>query len=95
VSSLPDEIETAAQLASALTFLRARQNLTVRDVARLTGIPASTLGGYFAARNLPPATREDDLDSVLAALEVHADEFEAWRRALRRARGTRGIPRQR
>jgi hypothetical protein len=34
--------------------LRESRGLTVRDVAKLTGLPISTLGGYFAGRHLPP-----------------------------------------
>lgn len=80
VSTLP----TLAEFAAALTEVRMRSGLTVRAVAKATGIPVSTLGGYFSGRHLPPPSRPEVLESVLAALSVPVSDRSAWHAALRR-----------
>lgn len=75
----PDTVETFAQ---DLTDARREAGLSVRDVARETGIPSATLGGYFAGRHLPPANRPEVLLAVLRACGVPAAEHPAWRRRL-------------
>jgi len=44
----PSAISTRQEFAAALTLLRERARLTVRDVARAMAVPDSTIGGYFA-----------------------------------------------
>lgn len=88
----PRDIGSAAEFAAALTTLRLRAGLSIRDLGRTTGIPSATLGGYFSGRHLPPATQPQLLEQVLDALGVGDDE-EQWRDALlrvRRSGGTRG-----
>lgn len=75
---------TTEEFAGALTALRLQSGLTVRAVAKATGLPVSTLGGYFSGRHLPPATRPDVLESVLDALSVPTAQRPGWHEALRR-----------
>jgi WD40 repeat protein/transcriptional regulator with XRE-family HTH domain len=86
----PRGIATGAELAAALTDLRLRAGLSVREVARRTGIPSATLGGYFSGRHLPPATQPQVFGEVLAALGVPDPlAVEEWRDALLRVRAGR------
>ena len=49
----PDQIVTQQDFGRGLTLLRNRAGLTVRQVARASGLPASTVGDYFSGRHLP------------------------------------------
>jgi transcriptional regulator with XRE-family HTH domain len=86
----PREIRTAAELAGVLTDLRLDAGLSIRDVARRSGMAVSTVGGYFSGRHLPPATRPDVLEALLEVLGVGTDP-EAWHHTVRRLH--RGGPR--
>ena len=90
----PVDIDTGAEFAAGLTDLRLRAGLSIRDVARATGIPSATLGGYFSGRHLPPATQPQQFDQLLDALGVtDTAEVSAWREALLRTRrGNTGRP---
>jgi len=83
-------VETAADFAAALTDLRVRAGMSVRDVSRVSGIPPATLGGYFSGRHLPPVTQPRVLARMLQALGVEACEVEHWRDELVRVRRTPG-----
>lgn len=85
----PENVESADGLAAALTMMRNRLGLTVRDIAGATGIPASTLGGYFSGRHLPPLTQPKNFASLLGALHIPDVDVAVWRDALIRA-GRRG-----
>ncbi|WP_162802778.1 nSTAND1 domain-containing NTPase [Ornithinimicrobium avium] len=74
--------DTPQDFARDLTAARLRAGLSVRDVARATGVPPATLGGYFSGRHLPPTTRPEVLAAVLGAIEVPTREHPAWRRRL-------------
>lgn len=83
----PSQIETREQFAAALTALRESAALSVRDLARVTGIPFSTLGGYLSGRHLPPVRVQDQLLQTIRACGVDdAGELEQWRRAYHRVR---------
>lgn len=82
----PEHVETAAALAAALTTVRNRLGMSVRDVAEATGIPASTLGGYFSGRHLPSLTQPKVFAAMLSALRIPDPDIGAWRDALIRAR---------
>ncbi|MEV4509211.1 tetratricopeptide repeat protein [Dactylosporangium sp. NPDC049525] len=77
-----------------LGLLRDSAGLTVRDVAARSGVPASTLGGYFAGTHLPGRGAVEQFKKVLLTCGVtdrHA--IGQWLLALRRARrGTAGAP---
>lgn len=81
----PEHVESAAALAAALTVVRNRVGMSIRDVAHLTGIPASTLGGYFSGRHLPPLSQPKLFVDLLHALRVPEVDMAAWRDALIRA----------
>ena len=86
----PSAIQDAAGFAAALTALRARAALTIREVSRRTGIPSATLGGYFSGRHLPPPTQPAQLAELLDTLGVPAEEHDEWRTALNRVRRVPG-----
>ncbi len=83
----PRQVTTPAGFAEALTGVRLRAGRSIRSLARATGIPSATLGGYFSGRHLPPATQPQLLDQVLTEIGVSDDaERQEWREALLRAR---------
>lgn len=88
-------LETTADFAEALTDLRIRAGLTIRDLSRRTGIPSATLGGYFSGRHLPPATNPQVLLTLLEALGVPDAQHERWLDDLRSVRRTSGSRRRR
>lgn len=91
VEDLPSGVQTRQGFASALTLLREHAGLTIRDVARLSGASASTLGGYFSGRHMPPLSQPELLEAVLQACGVDsAQAVAAWRDALGRARRAPG-----
>ncbi|WP_289019018.1 helix-turn-helix domain-containing protein [uncultured Ornithinimicrobium sp.] len=73
---------TAEEFGAALTALRHEARLSVRQVAARSGIPASTLGDYFAGRRLPPWNRPEVLRGILEACGVPAGEVPAWEQRL-------------
>ena len=79
MSRAPDSM---ASFAGDLSELRRRAGRSVRDVARATGVPSATLGGYFAGRHLPPANRPEVLEGVLRECQVPEAERSAWHRRL-------------
>ena len=87
----PREISTRQEFADKLSLLKDRAGVTVRDVAGQTGVPASTLGGYFAGTHLPPVKMSDLLPRILSACGVHDEaETERWLAALARVRRAPG-----
>lgn len=86
----PHNITNRREFARALTALRARAGLTVRDVAKAVGIPHQTVGDYFGGRHLPPPTT-DVLERILEACGVDGPTIrDAWVTALRRVRRAPG-----
>jgi hypothetical protein len=83
----PASVVTPQQFADALVHLRERAGLTVRELAKATGVPFSTIGSYMAGRHLPPLARPEVLRELLCACGVvdHA-EWPQWYRALQRVR---------
>jgi WD40 repeat protein/transcriptional regulator with XRE-family HTH domain/energy-coupling factor transporter ATP-binding protein EcfA2 len=83
-----DDVGTRQDFAEQLTLLRERAGLTVRDVARVLKVPASTVGGYFGGRYLPPP------GLLRTLLLVHGvtdpGEVDSWLAALRRVRRAPG-----
>lgn len=87
----PSRISTRQDFAAELTLLRERAGLTVRDVATELGIPASTIGGYFGGRHLPPVRLSYLLTQILSVCGVYdAAEIERWLAALARVRRAPG-----
>jgi len=87
----PDRISTRQEFGAALTLLRERAGLTLRDLARKVDVPLATIGGYFAGRHLPPLKPPDQLPRLLSACGVeNAVEIERWLAALSRLRRTPG-----
>lgn len=92
VSVDPRAIATPDDFSAALSTLRARASLTVRDLARRADIPTSTVGGYLSGRHLPPATQPELVARLLQALGVPADRHDEWLEALWRVRSWRRGP---
>ncbi len=83
----PASISSRREFARALTDLREIAGLTVRDAAKQARISASTAGGYFSGRHLPPVTPHHVLADLLGTCGVDdAAEVESWYEALRRVR---------
>jgi WD40 repeat protein len=84
-------IATQRDFGRELTLARQRAGLTVRQVARAAGLPASTVGDYFSGRHLPPPSQAGLLERVLRACgETDQSRVVDWSRALSRARRTPG-----
>jgi WD40 repeat protein/transcriptional regulator with XRE-family HTH domain len=85
----PDRIHTRAEFGEALTKLRERAGLTVRELAMRSGVPSATVGGYLRARHLPSAGQLGTFRALLAACGVvEAPVVERWLAALSRARSS-------
>jgi WD40 repeat protein/transcriptional regulator with XRE-family HTH domain len=87
----PDLIATARDFGRELTLARRRAGLTIRDVARATGIPVSTTGDYFSGSHLPPAGQPRLLEEILRVCGVtDKSSVQKWMSALSRARRAPG-----
>ncbi|HEX3782260.1 MAG TPA: helix-turn-helix domain-containing protein [Pseudonocardiaceae bacterium] len=83
----PDDIEDRSYFGRALTIVRERAGLTVRDVAKAVGIPVATAGDYFAGRSLPPVKMAAVLPEILRVCGVVSPDLVAsWQSALIRIR---------
>lgn len=90
-AAAPTQIRTRQEFAESLTMLREHAGLTVRQVADAVGVPASTLGGYFSGRHLPPVSQPRLLPDILRSCGVtDGDAIEQWRQTLGRLRRTPG-----
>ncbi|WP_435613747.1 tetratricopeptide repeat protein [Streptomyces sp. 1222.5] len=81
-----DAIEGVRDFGRALTRLRQRAGLSVRDVSAASGIALSTLSGYFAGTHLPAVGQELRLSRLLTACRVGASEQEGWHEVWHRLR---------
>ncbi|MFJ9539183.1 helix-turn-helix domain-containing protein [Streptomyces sp. NPDC101225] len=89
----PAGIASVTDFAHALTVLRQRAGLTVRDVARAVRLAPSTVGDYFSGRHLPPVRAPELLTGILLICGVEdSGRLEAWHEALVRVRMTPGRP---
>ncbi len=85
----PDPRRIAGQpdFGRELTLARQRAGLTVREVARAVGIPASTAGDYFAGRHLPPPSQPGLLPRILRVCgETDPARLSEWASTLHRIR---------
>jgi WD40 repeat protein/transcriptional regulator with XRE-family HTH domain len=83
----PDRIATQQDFGRELTAVRKRAGLTVRQVARASGLPVSTVGDYFSGRHLPADGRPEQLLGILRACgETDPARLERWVGAVQRAR---------
>lgn len=81
----PDRIADRVGFGAALTSVREAAGLTVRDLARLAGVPAATVSGYLSGRHLPNPSQPDALLAVLGACGIVADvDRDRWIAAIRR-----------
>ncbi len=87
----PDRVATQQDFGRELTLLRHRAGLTVRQVGRASGLPASTAGDYFSGRHLPVAGQAGPLRRILNACgETEPARLTRWTAALDRARRAPG-----
>jgi WD40 repeat protein/transcriptional regulator with XRE-family HTH domain len=83
----PRRIASQPDFGRELTLVRQRAGLTVREVARAVGIPASTTGDYFAGRHLPPPSQPGLLTRILRVCgETDPAQLREWVSALNRIR---------
>lgn len=66
---------------ACLVRLRSQRRVSVRGLSIRTGIPPSTLGGYFSGRHLP--ARDETMSDLLAGLGVPRDDHGPWLEAVR------------
>lgn len=78
----PTTQHPAGVLGEALTTLRLRAGLSVRELSRRTDIPSGTLGGYFSGRHLPPVNRPEVLESIVTACGATPEEAQEWHERL-------------
>jgi transcriptional regulator with XRE-family HTH domain len=64
----------AEALANWLSALRQREGVTVRELARLVDLPASSVAAYMSGMSIP--NTQDRLDRVLRGLNASDDESE-------------------
>ena len=89
----PGRITGPQDFGRELSLARQQAGLTIREVARASGIPASTVGDYFAGRHLPPVRQPELLARVLAACGItDPGQVERWQEALNRIRRMPGRP---
>ena len=81
----PAERYTTARLAGDLDDLRRRTGLSLRELARRSGCPTSTLGDALRGRRFPR------LDTVLAVAHACGAESGEWRNRWIRADRERGV----
>ncbi|MFI5801151.1 helix-turn-helix domain-containing protein [Streptomyces sp. NPDC051677] len=84
-----DRSSSIRNFGRQLTILREESGLTVREVARRTDSSASTIGGYFAGRHLPP---RQYLMALLQAMGRPSSDVEHWLQLLNEARAGRNSP---
>ncbi|WP_395729632.1 helix-turn-helix domain-containing protein [Nakamurella sp.] len=83
----PSAIDGRTELAAALTRLRERSGLSVRDLARRVDSPVATVGGYLSGRHLPTTAQSAVFLRMLAACGVTDDaDRRAWWEAVARVR---------
>lgn len=87
-SVAPDGIQTRADLAAALTALRARSGMTVRELARRLDMPSATIGGYVSGRHLPGPGQLRLFCALLRECGVAEGELDGWTEAVARIRIT-------
>lgn len=89
----PDRIGNITDLGAALTNLRQLAGMTIRDVARATGIKLSTLSGYYSGRHVPQVHPPDVLAKILRASRVTDESMiHRWGSAVSRVRYKPGRP---
>jgi transcriptional regulator with XRE-family HTH domain len=87
VPAEPCEFEDRHQFGAALTALRERAGLSVRDVAKALRIPPATAGDYFSGRTLPPARMAPMLSGFLHLCGITDRSLvDDWHHALVRLR---------
>ncbi len=70
--------------------MRERAGLSIRQVATKSGVPHSTVGGWFAGRGLPSVALRGPLIELLRACGVDDAELDDWMSAWQRARRVPG-----
>jgi WD40 repeat protein len=87
----PSSIHSTAEFGAALTELRDRAGLSVRQVAQAVKVPRTTVGDYFAGRSLPSAAMSWVLPEILVRCGVvDSDLVDKWQETLIRVRRAPG-----
>lgn len=80
----PELVGKREQLGEALTELRIRAGLSVRDVADQSDALLGTVAGWFAGQHAPTKASRDMFERVLRVCGVADDELSAWWEAIER-----------
>jgi WD40 repeat protein/transcriptional regulator with XRE-family HTH domain len=81
-----DATDSRQEFAEALTALRLRSGLTVRELARRLDTPTATIGDYFSGRHLPGPAQLPLFQALLHECGVAEGDVEDWVAALTRVR---------
>lgn len=90
-AALPDPA-SPEEWTALLRALQDRSGLSVRDLARRTRAPSSTIGGYLSGRHLPTPAHRDLTDRLLTELGVEPARRARLLDALARLRRTTTRP---
>jgi WD40 repeat protein/transcriptional regulator with XRE-family HTH domain len=82
----PDRVATPEDFGRELTLAKNRSGLTTRQIARGSGVPASTVHDYLHGSHLPMPTNVEPLLKILDLLGEGGDRHVAWIDALNRVR---------
>jgi len=82
----PGVLATREELSLALTELRERAGLTVRDVAKRIDVPVATVGGWFSGQHVPPVAATSQVRALLRTCGVADAELDHWLEAVARVR---------
>jgi transcriptional regulator with XRE-family HTH domain len=82
-----EHIANRQDFADALTKVRERAGLTVRDLAKATGVPLATVGDYLSGAHLPSLKLRHVLTKILNACGItDPAALDQWWDALIRVR---------
>lgn len=82
----PDRVTTPEDFGRELTLAKDRSGLTIRQIARGTGVPASTVHDYLRGSHLPMPTNVEPLLRILDLVGEGGERRPAWIGALNRVR---------
>lgn len=83
----PHRIATPQDFGRELTAAKNRANLTIRQIARASGVPVSTVHDYLRGSHLPMASHVEPVLKVLSVVGEEGHRHPLWLEALDRARG--------
>ena len=84
----PARVATPEDFGRELTAAKERSGLTIRQIARASGVPASTVHDYLRGSHLPLPTHVEPLLKILSLMGESGGRQAVWIEALERVRRT-------